>query len=85
MKKIVAKFQCSGQQENKDHNNLKSSESIYLNAVYSDDPKHENYKWSKATPAGTLSLHISNPGAFNFFETFGEYKITIEKIEKNGN
>lgn len=39
-------------------------ENVQATAVYSSDPESANYKWSKYTPAATLTICISNPAAF---------------------
>lgn len=58
-----------------------SYKSVNMNAVYSSDPSDPNYSFSQATPAGSVSLSITNPDAFNeFYEgqvvdiSFSEYR-----------
>ena len=41
---------------------------VKLRAVYSNDPGSPNYSWSKATPAGELTMTITNPDAYAQFE-----------------
>lgn len=41
-----------------------SQEELLLDAVYSNDPGSANAQWSKWTPSATLTMTISNPGAF---------------------
>jgi len=48
-----------------DSEGKKSSEELTLSAVYSSDPKSANAQWSKYTPSAQLSMHISNPAAFD--------------------
>ncbi len=74
---IVAKFKCNSVSDHKGSDGEKAYETVYLSAVYSEDPAHENYSWSKLTPAGQLNLSISNPAAFGAFETGREYLVTI--------
>lgn len=53
-------------------------ETVYLSAVYSDDPASENAQWSKWTPAANFNLTISNPAALGKLiegvEYFVEFK-----------
>lgn len=76
---LVAKFRCDSVAVLSDATSEeKQSERVSLSAVYSDDPAHENYSWSKLTPAGHLSLTISNPTAFGLLEVGKQYRLTIE-------
>lgn len=59
----------------------KAAESVGLSAVYSSDPNSENYSYSQATPNATLSMWISNPQAFDFFEEGKQYILTFERAE----
>lgn len=61
----------------KDTNGNQTSEQINLQAVYSDDPNSENRKWSQATPAGSLSATINNPGAFGALDGVKEAYVDI--------
>lgn len=40
----------------------------------------ENKQWSAATPAGALSLNLTNPAAFNQFEVGKFYYLAIEEV-----
>ena len=57
----------------------KFAEDVQLFAVYSADPEDPNHSYSKATPSGTLRMHISNPGAWGFFEKGAQYDVMITK------
>lgn len=57
----------------------KASEQVTLSAVYSNEPGSENYSYSQATPNAQLSMYISNPQAFGFFEEGKQYILTFEK------
>lgn len=57
----------------------KSMEEVELQAVYSSDPESPNYEWAQATPAGNLTMTISNPEAWGFFEPGAEYRLRITK------
>ncbi|MFC5358077.1 hypothetical protein [Azospirillum himalayense] len=71
---IRAKFRCYGVTETRDDATKdKVSEMVNLQAVHSDDPTSENAKWSKATPAGSMIMTISNPEAFGAFEPGKDY------------
>lgn len=73
MSRIRAKFVCHSVQDHSDQNQKKTGESVQLSAVYSSDPNSENKAWAEATPSGSLSMHINNPGAFGAFEQGREY------------
>lgn len=53
-----------------------SSEEVVLTAVHSGSG---NESWAAATPAGELSLTISNPDAWGFFEAGVDYRIVVTK------
>lgn len=72
--KVVAKFNC----ENVENQN--DSQNVTFRAVYSPDENHENYQWSKWTPAGFLTMNISNPNLKDHFVKGKEYFLTIEEI-----
>lgn len=50
---------------------------IYLNAVYSDDPNHENAKYWKYTPSGNLTMTVLSH-VVKDFKIDQEYYITLE-------
>lgn len=56
----------------------KEGENVTFQAVYSEDKTSENYSFSQATPSLSLSMNISNPGAFGAFEKGKEYFLTFE-------
>lgn len=41
----------------------------------------ENKAWSKYTPDGQLTMHVSNPAAFDQFEQGKEYYIDIQPAQ----
>jgi len=49
------------------------SERVTASAVYSDDPNSENKQWSQWTPAFSLDMTITNPGAFGRLESGKEF------------
>jgi hypothetical protein len=59
----------------------KAAEQVLLGAVYSSDPNSENYSFSKYTPSASLSMHITNPEAFDFFVEGAQYRLTFERVE----
>lgn len=50
---------------------------VSLRAVYSPDPESPNYSFSKWTPSGQLNLTITNPAAFEQFETGKVFDLTF--------
>jgi hypothetical protein len=68
--------------EGRDTGGTKTSENIYVNAVYSDDPNSENRQWSKWTPAFNLNMVINNPGAFGSLQQGKEYYIDFIPAEE---
>lgn len=62
------------------NNDGKVGEDVELWAVYSSDPSSPNYSFSKATPSARLTAHVSNPGAFGFFEPGAEYDVTFTRV-----
>lgn len=68
---VRAKFRCHFIQESSDG----ASRTVNLSAVTSGST--ENESWSKCTPGGQLSMHISNPDAFSQFEQGNEYFIEV--------
>jgi len=53
---------------------------VFLSAVYSDDPANPNHSWSKWTPSGQVTINITNPDAFNQFVAGDEYFVTFDKV-----
>jgi hypothetical protein len=72
---IRAKFQCHSIQKSEDG----SACLVRLSAVTTGSA--ENEQWSKYTPAGDLSLNISNPAAFEQFEQGKEYYLDIKPVD----
>jgi hypothetical protein len=54
-------------------------ERVKLTAVTADSPV--NKTWSKYTPAGSLELQITNPGAQGFIQAGREYIVSIRLAE----
>jgi len=76
---VRAKFSVTSIIKNEDL--VSPSEVVYLNAVYSSDPTSENYSWSKWTPAGSLSMTITNPDCFGKFEQGKTYYLDFTPVE----
>ncbi len=56
--------------------------SISMSPVYGNgDPNHENSKFWKASPAGTLSLDVVNAAAADLFEVGKEYYLDFTPAE----
>lgn len=66
---IRAKFHCHYIHKSDDG----LSRTVNLNAVTTGSL--ENEEWSKYTPGGQISIHISNPAAFNKFEQGKKYYV----------
>jgi len=72
---VRAKFRCNTVQKSPDE----TSFTVNLSPVISGSI--ENQQWSKWTPSGQLSMHITNPDAFDQFEQDTEYFIDITPAE----
>jgi hypothetical protein len=80
---VKAKFKCDKVAPySYDEGKTIAGKNISMSAViaYSTDGTRsdENESWSQATPSGQLSIHISNPAAFEQFEEGKEYFLTFE-------
>jgi hypothetical protein len=60
----------------------KYSEQVSFMAVYSSDPQSENYAWSQATPAASMSMTITNPQAFGHFVSGTDYYVDFTAVPK---
>jgi hypothetical protein len=78
---VKAKMRCGYIQESRNEAGELTGKTVHLGAVYSDDPSHENFEWSKATPAGTIQLSITNPAAYDQFVQGKEYLLTFDPVE----
>lgn len=63
---ITARLKCYSVTDHS-HNDVVLSKSVKLSPVYDADPASPNYSFSQATPAGDVSLTITNPKAFDQF------------------
>jgi hypothetical protein len=72
---VRAKFNCLSIQKADDD----SYRVVNMTPVTADTP--ENKTWSKYTPGGLLQMHISNPAAFEQFESGKKYYIDISPAE----
>lgn len=78
---VIAKFECESVVNYEDTSNAtKLSESISLRAVYDPNPESVNYTWSKYTPAGQLTMSISNPGVWGHFVVGKSYYLTVSEV-----
>ena len=75
MSTVTAKFRVTSITPN----HFGNGKSVSLSAVYSSDPAHENHSWSEATPAGNISMVISNPASADAFEDGAEYLVQFTK------
>jgi len=56
--------------------------SVHLAPVYGNgDPEHENSKFWKYTPTGSVVLGTINPAAWEQFELGGEYYLDFTKAD----
>ncbi|MCR2796178.1 hypothetical protein NQ094_09110 [Enterobacter kobei] len=72
---VRAKFFCQSIQKAEDD----SYRTIHMSPVTADT--EENKAWSKFTPGGQLTMHVSNPAAFEQFEQGKEYFIDIQPAQ----
>jgi hypothetical protein len=72
---VRAKFKC----DSKVLTEQGGSEVCRLNFSASHGDGKDNKDWSKWTPAGSLSMTISNPEAFGWFEQGAEYYLDFSK------
>jgi hypothetical protein len=77
---MIAKFKVTGITETKDEAGQTTAETYYMQPVYSDDPNHVNYSWSKLTPAGSLNITITNPNLFGHFKRDQEVQLTFSTL-----
>lgn len=82
---VKAKFKCdSVTPYSWDEGKTIAGKNIGMTAVigYNADGTRsdENEAWSEATPSGQLSMHISNPAAFEQFEEGKAYYLTFEEV-----
>jgi len=69
---VEARFKCTGK------TSLTEGSSITFSATYNDGL--DNKDWSKYTPAGQLSMVVTNPGAEDQFVVGTVYKLTFEAV-----
>lgn len=72
---VRAKFRCHFIQKAEDD----SHRVVNMSPVTADTP--ENKSWSKYTPGGQLQMYITNPAAFEQFESGKEYFIDISPAD----
>lgn len=72
---IRAKFKVDTvKDEGNDHTTIR------MQAVYSDDPNHENAKYWKYTPSGQVIMTVVS-GVVKDFEEGQEYYVTFERAK----
>lgn len=74
---VTAKMRCIRKAEQDYGHGKVSAVEVTFNAVYSSDPKDPNYSYSQATPSGEIKLQITNPAAYEAFQTGKQYLITF--------
>lgn len=55
-----------------------SARRVKLFCVWDSNPESPNFEWSMATPAGSVELVITNPAAFEQFETGKQFMVTFD-------
>lgn len=78
-----AKMTCTAVTDYKLPDGEKYSETVSLMAVYGKDGT-ANASWSKATPAGSVNLTISNPAAWGHFKQGGHYFVDFFETTEEG-
>ena len=73
MKTVRAKFLCT------DVEGDDTEATVTFEAVTAHTA--ENESWSKWTPSGSLSMHITNPAALDLFEAGVEYYLDVTRAE----
>ncbi len=71
---VRAKFRCHFIQKGEGH------QVVNLSPV-TEHGADENAGWSKWTPSGQISMHITNPAAFEQFEQEKEYYVDFTPAE----
>lgn len=56
--------------------------SVKLQAVYSNDPNHENKKFWDASPGGTIEINCANPEALKHFDVGEEMYVDFTPCPK---
>lgn len=81
---IRAKFLCTGVQDGLDWDDKskKTSEQVFAMPVCGNGT--ENASFSSATPCGQLTLTITNPGAFGFFQNGKEFYLDFTPAQPDG-
>ncbi|EMO7232563.1 hypothetical protein RVY45_000245 [Citrobacter freundii] len=72
---VRAKFRCHFIQKAEDD----THRTVHMSPVIADT--EENKTWSKYTPGGHLTMHVSNPAVFEQFEQGKEYYIDIQSAD----
>lgn len=78
---VRAKFKVQTIQDSADGEGQVHGRRVMLHPVYSDDPEHENRAFWQATPTGLIDMFISNPAAFEQFETGQEFYIDFTRAD----
>jgi hypothetical protein len=86
---VKAKFVCQKVEPySNDGGKTTAGKNITMSAVIGYGPggvRHdENESWSQATPSGQLSMHITNPAAFEQFEAGKNYYLIFETADDSG-
>jgi hypothetical protein len=75
-----AKFKCWSIQQNKSQDPEDQTARVQFMAAYANGDS-DNATWSKATPAATLDMFITNPAALDKFEEGRFYYLDFTPCE----
>lgn len=72
---VRAKFKCQSVVKHPEPAHDGGFVAVSFHAVYGEGK--ENKEWSKYTPSGNLTMSITNPDAFGWFEEGKEYFLDL--------
>lgn len=74
---VRAKFKCQSKVMHGEGNQQYAA--LSFNASYGEGK--DNKDWSRWTPSGSLTMSITNPSAFDWFEVGKEYYLDFSEAE----
>jgi hypothetical protein len=77
---VRAKFKVDGIEATL--NGKEEMRTVVLSPVYSNNPEHENSKFFRYTPSGTIRLGTVNPSVWPEFELGQEYYVDFTAAQK---
>lgn len=81
---VRAKMRCTSKHETTDITGGadRKSVKVTLQPVYGTGQEDANTQWSKWTPSGELTLHITNPAAYEQLELGKAYYVDLSPTEE---